>query len=215
MSLLKPYLYCALFLLLMLLLSRIAVKICCFFTKLRFRTDGKATPSSIAAYMICRYGENAVITGSYFQNALGRYERVPLVVVMKSGIAVIEARNVSGSITPMGEAWRMARTDRYGETESADFPDPIEESRAHAAAIASLFRGAGFPIVPRVIPVAVMPLMRCRFRGALPKDVIDLSEIERFLKEADSARPFSEKERAAVISFLEHRAKHRRQLPTR
>ena len=198
----------------MLLLSRIAVKICCFFTKLRFLSDGKATPSSVAAYMICRYGENAVITGSYFQNAFGAYEKIPLVVVMKSSIAVIEARNISGNIFPLGDMWRATRTNRYGETESADFPNPIVQSQNYATIIASFFRHAGFPIKPPVVPIAVMPLEHCRFRGALPNEVISIPEIERFLRETDNGRPFSEKEREAIIAFLERRAKQSRQLPT-
>ena len=210
---LKPYLICALILLAMLLISRILIRIVCFFTKLRFFADGTATVSAVAAYMICRFGEDAVFSNRYFPSGDGGYERIPLIVVMRSGIAVIEARQTAGTVSTEGNTWRVSRTNRYGETRSAEFPNPERENEIHADVLKELFKNARFRKIPRIIPITVMPTERIRFHGIVPRELVNPVTLPRRLGEWERAKPLSKEERRAVIALLERTARTRRQIP--
>ena len=210
---LKPYLICALILLAMFLISRILIHLLCFFTKLRFFADGVATVSAVAAYMICRFGEDAVFSNRYFPSGDGSYERIPLIVVMRSGIAVIEARQTAGTVSTEGDTWRVSRTNRYGEVRSAEFPDPSLENEIHMDMLALLFQNARFRKIPRISPITVMPTERIRFHGIVPKELISPMTLPRRLGELERGKPLSKEERRAIIALLERTARTRRQIP--
>ena len=210
---LKPYLICALILLAMFLISRILIHLLCFFTKLRFFADGVATVSAVAAYMICRFGEDAVFSNRYFPSGDGSYERIPLIVVMRSGIAVIEARQTAGTVSTEGDTWRVSRTNRYGEVRSAEFPDPSLENEIHMDMLALLFQNARFRKIPRISPITVMPTERIRFHGIVPKELISPMTLPRRLGELERGKPLSKEERRAIIALLERTAHTRRQIP--
>lgn len=212
---LKPYLICALILLAMFLTSHILIRLVCFFTKLRFFADGTATVSAVAAYMICRFGEDAVLSRRFYPTGDGGYEEIPLVVVMRSGIAVIEARQTAGTVSTEGDIWRVLRTNSYGETRSAEFPNPELENEIHADVLKELFKNAHFRKIPRIVPITVMPKERIRFHGIVPGELVSPVTLPRRISELERGKPLSKKERRAVIALLERTTRTRRQIPPR
>ena len=217
LSFFMPYLICALILLAMFLLSRVLIRLTFFFTKLRFYADGTASIPSVAAYMICRYGKNAVISYRYFPkfDYDGGYERVPLIVVMKTGIAVIEAYHVAGEVSTSGDVWRISRRTRRGDIRTAEIPDPTLENEIHAEMLEALFKEARLRKRPRIIPITVMPTERLRFYGTAPKELTSPVTLPRHLAAADKGKPLSKEERRAILDILARAARTERQIPTR
>ncbi len=209
-----PYFYCALFLLAMYILMRIAIMLTCFFGKRDFLANGKATITSVAAHMICRYGEDNVISHRYFPMTDDSYEEIPLIVIMQTGIAVIEARNATGNITPSGDVWHQSYVNRYGDTKTADLPNPVLDNEIHAEALEEIFREARFRKIPKIVPITVIPAQRVRFHGVMPKEITDAAALPRFLKNQDRGRPLSRAEKKAIREVLRQYAKRRRQAPT-
>lgn len=214
MTVVLPYLFAALFLLVAFLLMRLTLSLCDKAARRNILSFGKAAEDTVGALLISLFGAENILTNLYlpYRTKNGTaYTEVDCIAVLRQGVVSIEVKSLVGTITnPDAKAWHQSRSEKDGAKE-LDFINPIWQNERHVAAIIGIMEKARILTKPSVKNMVIFTSTRAEFVYAEQAEIFSLSEAIRFLKEYDSVDALSKKERRKVARAIKRSAVPKRQ----